>query len=250
VIESAAAYRLPELLTQFGEWHLRIFHTKLSSLTKLIVEPFCTLCAIDVFDILHALAGCGNGNAVSANRGSFAAGINVNMAGKPSAVPLLNSTEKAGANTSSDDDVGPSDFFEFGDFISDGVPKDANFPALKYAEGEWRYYMSEDDPETGGVVYNQWGFADLSLDYDKELVIISIHPRYEGDGYQGWPMEDPGLLPFQGGFDDRGALKLAGNGTVLYINQYFAWSGREYIMGEAWFSEEESGLFLMTRGQR
>jgi hypothetical protein len=81
-------------------------------------------------------------------------------------------------------------------------------------------------------------------------VIISIHPRYEGDGYQGWPMEDPGLLPFQGGFDDRGALKLAGNGTVLYINQYFAWSGREYIMGEAWFSEEESGLFLMTRGQR
>ena len=45
-------------------------------------------------------------------------------------------------------------------------------------------------------------------------------------------------------------IALPGNGTVLDINQYCAWSGREYIMGEAWFSEEESGLFLMTRGQK
>ena len=202
------------------------------------------------FLALSLLAGCGTSAAAPANTGSFAAGINLSMAKKTAAAPLVNSTESAAAYSTSDDDVSASEFFEFGDFISNGVPKDANFPALKYAEGEWRYYLSQDDPETGGVIYNQWGFADLSLDYEKEQVIVSLHPLHQGNGYQESPMEDPGYLPFQGGFDDRGALKLAGNSTVLYINQYFAWSGREYMMGEAWFSEEDSGLFLMTRGQR
>lgn len=195
------------------------------------------------------LAGCGTASVESSS--SFTAGINVNGNSESYAVKSGASFGKNAFSQEEEEenDVDPSDFFEFGDFIADGIPEDAEYPALKYAVGPWKYYISEEDPETGGTVYNEWGFGDLSLDYDKNQVIIELHPSYEGDGYQSWPKKDPGYLPFIGGFEDNGALKLAGNSTVFYINEYFAWSGREYIMGEAWYSEEESGLFLMTRGQ-
>ena len=195
------------------------------------------------------LAGCGTASVESGS--SFTAGINVNGNSESYAVKSGASFGKNAFSQEEEEenDVDPSDFFEFGDFIADGIPEDAEYPALKYAVGPWKYYISEEDLETGGTVYNEWGFGDLSLDYDKNQVIIELHPSYEGDGYQSWPKKDPGYLPFIGGFEDNGALKLAGNSTVFYINEYFAWSGREYIMGEAWYSEEESGLFLMTRGQ-
>ena len=89
-------------------------------------------------------------------------------------------------------------------------------------------------------------------DYDKEQVIIVLHPKYAGDGYELYPETDEGVgyEPFTGGFDENGALKLSGNHVVLYITNYFAWSGREYVMAESWYSEESYGIFLLTRGQQ
>ena len=77
-------------------------------------------------------------------------------------------------------------------------------------------------------------------------------PKYAGDGYELYPETDEGVgyEPFTGGFDENGALKLSGNHVVLYITNYFAWSGREYVMAESWYSEESYGIFLLTRGQQ
>ena len=206
-------------------------------------------------------AGCGTSAAPSQSSDSVAASMGAktlsaaaNLIAKKDAGGISAAVNSASSaeNPFGQTDVSPSDFYEFGTFYSDGIPEDANFPALKYAEGGWKYYLDIEDPETGGVTWNEFGLADLSLDYDKEQVIIVLHPKYAGDGYELYPETDEGVgyEPFTGGFDENGALKLSGNHVVLYITNYFAWSGREYVMAESWYSEESYGIFLLTRGQQ
>lgn len=207
------------------------------------------------------LAGCGNASLLKKNLSAVSVGVGSKLlAGTVSPVsaaagkiflPSVNSTASAGSY-SGEGEVSPSDFAEFSSFYSDGIPSDAEYPALKYAEGSWKYYLDMQDAETGGVRFNEFGLADLSLNRGKETAVITLHPRMAGDGYELYPEneEEVGYEPFEGGLDERGALRLAGNDVILYITAYFAWSGREYVMGEIWYSEESSGLFLLTRGQQ
>ncbi|MBQ1439385.1 MAG: hypothetical protein IIZ10_06830 [Solobacterium sp.] len=206
------------------------------------------------------LAGCGNASLLEKNLSAVSVGVGSKLlsgSGSPisakteALLPAVNSTVSAGRYTG-EGEVAPSDFAEFMTFYSDGIPSDAAYPALRYAEGSWKYYLDMQDADTGGVRFNELGLADLSLNRQKETVIITLHPRMAGDGYELYPEtdEEVGYEPFEGGLDDRGALKLAGNDVILYITAYFAWSGREYVMGETWYSEESCGLFLLTRGQQ
>ncbi len=146
---------------------------------------------------------------------------------------------------------GPEDFDFYEEIEANGVPEEANYPALKYAEGEWKYQLTVQFITEYSSIFEEYGYADLGLNRDKETVIITLHPRMAGDGYELWPEseEEVGYEPFEGGFDDDGGIKLIGNEAVIYLRQYYAYEGREYMLGEIWISEEDSGTFLMTRGQ-
>ena len=146
--------------------------------------------------------------------------------------------------------VSPDDFAFYTSVVYNGIPKDAEFPSLKYAEGPWKYYLSDDTVSEDGTFFEEYGYADLMLDRVNNQVVITLKPALDGDGFELYEVtEDPGYEPFAGGKTEDGAVKLTGNSTVLYIIYYYAWQGRECISGEAWFSEEDHGVFIMTRGK-
>jgi hypothetical protein len=144
------------------------------------------------------------------------------------------------------------DFDFYGDVMYNGVPEDAYFPTLSYGTGEWKYdLIFVYDSSVDGYYFEEIGYADLELDYDKETVIITLHPRLANDGFEVWEESDEeiGYEPFEGGFDENDELLMYGNYAVLNPHFYYAWEGREYFIGTLWVSEEDSGVFLMTRGQ-
>ncbi len=147
-------------------------------------------------------------------------------------------------------DVTPDDFAMIRGILSSGIPQDAEYRTMKYAVGEWKYCMEITFPDDGGI-YQEYGFADLSLDYDRQEVVILPHPRLGGDAYELYPMKDSdaGYMPFSGGRDESGAVKLIGNDAVIYLIRYFTYSGTDFIEAEIWLSEETSGQFLMTKPQ-
>ena len=118
-------------------------------------------------------------------------------------------------------------------------------------EGEWKYDLWFSFKEPVEKYFDEIGFADVELDYEKEEVVITPHPRFACDGYEITPETDAevGYEPFKGGFEGN-ALKLIGNNAVVYITEYFAYEGREYVIGEIWLSEEMHGDFWMYRGQQ
>lgn len=136
-------------------------------------------------------------------------------------------------------------------FIYEGFPEDAYYPSVSYATGTWKYIMDIRYDSSEGYYFAEIGYADFSIDYDKELIIIDLHPRIDQDGFEAWEVSDEeiGYEAFEGGIDEDGGLKLIGNDVVLYFTDYFASGGREYLYGNIYLSEEDSGYFFMVRGQ-
>ena len=150
------------------------------------------------------------------------------------------------------DDLSFDDFEFYYDNMYDGIPEDAYFPAVKYAEGIWKYdLIFREDTSVGGYYFDELGYAEFEINYDTEQFTITLHPRLENDGYESSPTNDAeiGYEPFTGGFDENDNFRLYGNNCVLDCQMYYFSSGREYFMGELWISEESFGVFLMTRGQ-
>ena len=214
------------------------------------------ICALTVL----LLAGCGNSTSLQENSGAMASSIRT----KTSAAALSsvngasdavlsapNISAKPFGKSSEPVEVNPTDFSDFLDFYEDGVPEEAVFPSLKSMEGSWKYYLDRQNLDTEMTEFNEFGIADVSLNVRKETVKIVLHPRMAGDGYELYPEteEEVGYEPFEGGLQDN-MLVLEGNDVDVYIYNYFAWSGREYVMGEIWYEEGYWGLFLMTRGQQ
>lgn len=143
------------------------------------------------------------------------------------------------------------DFDFYDDLIYSGIPEEAYYPALKYVEGEWKYDLIFRYDSSDGYYFEEIGFADLSLDYDREVMIVVLHPRMANDGFESWPESDEeiGYEPFEGGFDENGNLRLYGNNAVVDVENYYAWEGREYILGTLWVSEEDFATVVMFRGQ-
>ena len=192
------------------------------------------------------LGGCGSSSA-----GTFAASLKpVLPAG--SALNKQSQTKKeSDLIVSFGHEPCPEDFDFYDEIQENGVPEDVNYPPLKYAEGEWKYELTIPFITEYSSVFVEYGYADLALNREKETVIITLHPRMAGDEYELWEEseEEVGYEPFEGGIDDNGGIKLPGNDAVIYLRYYYAYEGREYILGEIYLSEEDSGTFLMTRGQ-
>ena len=149
------------------------------------------------------------------------------------------------------DNLNWEDFDFYYDIMYDGIPEDVYYPAVKYAEGLWKYDLIIREDSSDGYYFEEMGYSEFAIDYDKEEISITLHPRIANDGYEAWSESDEevGYEPFDGGFDDEGNLYLYGNDAVLDCLYYYAYSGREYFIGQLWLSEEVFGMFLMTRGQ-
>ena len=143
------------------------------------------------------------------------------------------------------------DFDFFYDIMNDDIPEEAYYPAVKYAEGLWKYDLIYATDSYESYYFEEIGYSEFAIDYDKEQIVITLHPRLASDGYEAWTEtdEEVGYEPFAGGFDEDNNLLLYGNNAVLDCLAYYAWSGREYFYGELWVSEEDYFVFLMTRGQ-
>ena len=181
---------------------------------------------------------------------AFDATVNTGTANEGDTVELIPQTDRAMFGKK-EDDLSFDNFDFYYDIMSNGIPEDAYYPSLKYAEGQWKYDLIFRYDSSEGYYYEEIGYADLSLNYDKETVIIELHPRMANDAVEAWPLSDEevGYEPFEGGFDENNVLRIIGNNAVINPTDYYASSGREYMIGTLWVSEEDFGTFLLMRGQ-
>lgn len=225
---------------------------------KHLLIIFLLLCMI--------LSGCASSGTVSEEKGDNLIDLSENVEAAPSPGPFDRNTlglidddvtrdhfHNQDRETIPDNANGLSfeDFDFYYDIMYDGVPEEAYFPAVKYAEGLWKYDLIFRFDSSDGAYFEEMGYAEFKIDYDTEQITVVLHPRMANDGYEAWPESDAevGYEPFEGGFDADDNLRLYGNDAVLDCLAYYAYSGREYFYGDLWLSEEVFGTFLMTRGQ-
>lgn len=135
-----------------------------------------------------------------------------------------------------------ADFNFYEEVMANGVPDGAVFVEGGYADGDWKYNFRIN-------MYDEIGMA--FVDVEGESMRLELYPRYVDNGSSLLEIDnDSKYQPFTGGYvASEGNVKLVGNNTVIYITKYYAYEGREYMIGTAWFSEDDSCPFLMTRGQ-
>lgn len=140
-------------------------------------------------------------------------------------------------------DLSQFDFFY--DVMENGVPADAEFPAVRYAEGEWKYLIDASD-----MALWELGYAEFIIDYRKEILSIVLHPRWLSENDEVYAEDDSiGYESFDGGFNDNDELEFYGNEMTIIVYAYYASEGREYMLGELLYEDNFCGEFLMTRGQ-
>ena len=155
-----------------------------------------------------------------------------------------------------DYDISKLSFEEFdelyGQMMYEGLPEDRTNLAVINASGTWRYNIKIRNNSFGGGMFDELGYAEMAVSTKSDpRVQIILHPRLvaEGDSTRERTDEEAGYQPFGGDFDENRKLKLTGNDCVLEIKRFYSWNGKEYLIGTMWFSEEESGDFMMIREQ-
>ncbi|MBO4358917.1 MAG: hypothetical protein J5796_03860 [Erysipelotrichaceae bacterium] len=132
-----------------------------------------------------------------------------------------------------------------------GIPEGAYYPETQYAAGSWRYELFVYEQGSYNVSYLELGYADLDIEERSKTATLTLHPRIGNDGYESYPVTDEGVgyEPFDGGLDEYSGLILNGNGLDLYLSYYYAYEGREYIIGSLFKSSDLFAGLLMIRGQ-
>ena len=166
----------------------------------------------------------------------------------PEIISDIVSGNNGGGNTQTQG-VSFSDFDFYEDIMYAGLPSGIEYPDLVYGQGEWKYEIRIRYDSADGYMYDEIGTADLSLSSDYKTTTVRLYPKYANDGSQTTTVNSGKYQPFEGGRDETNAIKMIGNNAVLYIQYYYAYEGREYMLGSMWFSEDDSAVFLMTRGQ-
>lgn len=155
-----------------------------------------------------------------------------------------------------DYDISKLSFEEFdelyGQMMYEGLPEDRTNLAVINASGTWKYNIKIRNNSFGGGMFDELGYAEMVVSTKSDpRVQITLHPRLvaEGDSTREKTDEEGGYEPFGGDFDENRRLKLSGNDCVLEIKYYYSWNGKEYLIATMWFSEEETGDFMMIRDQ-
>ncbi|MBQ1826378.1 MAG: hypothetical protein II126_00270, partial [Erysipelotrichaceae bacterium] len=135
----------------------------------------------------------------------------------------------------------------YGQMMYEGLPENLTDLELGKSNGVWRYNLKIRNDSSGGGMYDELGFAEMAVSNNANPPVkLVLHPRI---GTEGDPLTDEsiGYEPFAGSFDENGVLKLVGNESVLFIQRYYLWQGKEYMILTMWFSEEDFGDLLMIR---
>ena len=143
------------------------------------------------------------------------------------------------------------DFAFYDEVYYQGIPDGAYYPETQYAAGSWKYELYVYEQYGYDVSFAELGYADLYIEEDSGATMLTLHPRLGNDGYESFPEtdEEVGYEPFTGELDDYTGLVFSGNGLDLYFSYYYAYEGREYIIGSLWSSNDLIAGFLMVRGQ-
>ncbi|MBQ6492763.1 MAG: hypothetical protein IJI92_02735 [Erysipelotrichaceae bacterium] len=220
------------------------------------------LILVAVLFMIVSMTGCssseaaGNGNTTDitidtpeADEGAFAR----TLSDSGSEIPAESDRYHPFQDTSSSSDLSFEYFDFFEDLIYSGIPEDAYYPALKYMPGEWKYRIRMiRDNSIDGFIFNEIGYSDLEINYDKETVIVVLHPRLASYNYEVYEEtdEEVGYTPFEGGFEGNALKLIDGNQfIIMYLENYYAYEGREYILGTMWMSEEDFCQIVFVRGQ-
>ena len=140
-----------------------------------------------------------------------------------------------------------ADFNFYEEYLQNGVPEGSVNVQGGYADGDWKYDIRVQTDQ--GYFYEELGMA--FVDVEGESMRLELYPRYADTGTEIVEINDNNKYePFTGGYiEAERSVKLVGNDMVIYISRYYAYEGREYMIASVWFSEEDSSVFLMTRGQ-
>lgn len=156
----------------------------------------------------------------------------------------------------SDYDVRKLHFEEFdnlyGQITYYGLPDGLVYEPLAQANGIWKYNIKNRDDSSDFYMFDELGYAEMYVhDNDDPPVRIVLHPRLACDGYEIWEESDEtvGYEPFGGGWDDNSNLRLSGNSSALILKQFYAYEGREFIIGKLQMSDGFLIDFLMIREQ-
>ena len=148
-------------------------------------------------------------------------------------------------------DLSFDDFAFYYEVYEKGIPEGAYYPETQYAAGSWRYELFVYQEGSYDTSYLELGYADLNIDEKSKAATLTLHPRIGNDGYESYPVTDEeiGYEPFDGELDELSGLIFNGNGLDLYLNYYYAYEGREYIIGSLFRSSNLFAGILMIRGQ-
>ena len=165
-------------------------------------------------------------------------------------VPVVNDGIPQGINADSSD-LSFDDFAFYNEVYEQGIPDGAYYPETKYAAGSWKYELFVYKQGSYDTDYLELGYADLNIDEKSKAAALTLHPRIGNDGHESYPVndEEAGYKPFEGELDELSGLTFNGNGLDLYLNYYYAYEGREYIIGSLMKSSDLFAEILMIRGQ-
>ena len=153
--------------------------------------------------------------------------------------------------TTDNSDLSFDDFAFYYEVYEHGVPEGAYYPKTQDAAGNWRYELFVYEQGTSVTKYLELGYADLAIDERSKKATLTLHPRIGNDGNESYPVtdEEVGYERFEGELDGYSGLTFNGNGLDMYLNYYYAYEGREYIVASLWKSSDLFAGILMIRGQ-
>ncbi len=164
--------------------------------------------------------------------------------------PVVNNDIPQGISADGSD-LSFDDFAFYNEVYEHGIPDGASYPETQYAAGSWRYELFVYKEGSYDTDYMELGYADLNIEKKAQTATLVLHPRIGNDGNESYPTTDEeiGYKPFEGKLDEYYGLSFNGNGLDLYLNYYYAYEGREYLIGSFWKSGDMYDRILMIRGQ-
>ncbi|MBR0418215.1 MAG: hypothetical protein IJI66_03505 [Erysipelotrichaceae bacterium] len=165
-------------------------------------------------------------------------------------VPVINDDIQQGIYADGSD-LNFDDFAFYNEVYEHGIPDGAYYPETQYAAGSWRYELFVYKEGSYDTDYMELGYADINIEEKSKAAVLTLHPRIGNDGYESFPVTDEeiGYEPFNGELDELSGLTFYGNNLDLYLNYYYAYEGREYIIGSLFKSSDLFAGIIMIRGQ-
>jgi hypothetical protein len=132
--------------------------------------------------------------------------------------------------------------------INKDFPKELSREPLVKANGKWRYNLRIN----GAVTFNERGYAEVSVhDRNDPPVSVILHPALISEDGMRFAVSDEEVdyEPFAGGRIEKNQMKLEGNNCVMYLKQFYAFEGKEYLLANLLLPNKQKATVMMIRGK-